>query len=56
VKHTKAAKDIEDLHFIITELVRFSSMNVQEIMARIRENKNDGFFTIPVRTPTVVIS
>jgi hypothetical protein len=47
VKLNKAQQDEEDIAFIIDEIVRFASMEVRELMAYLREHKNDVWFTLP---------
>lgn len=44
---TKAEKDIEDINFIINEITLFASMEVLDLMAYLREHKNDAWFSIP---------
>lgn len=47
MKLNKAEQDEEDIAFIIDELVRFESMEVRELMAYLREHKNDAWFNLP---------
>jgi hypothetical protein len=44
---TKSEKDIDDIDFIINELVRYGSMEVRDLMAYLREHKNDYWHSIP---------
>ncbi len=46
MKLNKAAQDEEDIAFIIDEIVRINSMEFYDLMKYLRENKNDGWFTI----------
>lgn len=47
MKLNKAKQDEEDIAFIIDEIVRFTSMEVRELMAYLREHKNDAWFNLP---------
>lgn len=47
MKLNKAEQDEEDIAFIIDEIVRINSMEFQALMAYLRENKKDAWFTIP---------
>lgn len=44
---TKAEKDIEDVDFIINEIIRFASMEARDFITYLREHKNDAWFSIP---------
>ncbi len=46
MKLNKAEQDEEDIAFIIDEIVRINSMEFHDLMAYLRENKNDAWFTI----------
>ena len=46
MKLNKAAQDEEDIAFIIDEIVRINSMEFHDLIAYLRENKNDAWFTV----------
>jgi hypothetical protein len=47
VKKTKTDRDIEDIEFIVDELVRFASMDAKTMIGHLKENKNDAWFNLP---------
>lgn len=47
MRKTKAEKDIEDIDFIVNEIVRFASMEVRDLMTYLSEHKNDAWFNVP---------
>lgn len=47
MKRTKTDRDIEDIEFIVDELVRFASMDAKTMIAHLREHKNDAWFNLP---------
>lgn len=47
MKKTKTDRDIEDIEFIVDELVRFASMDIKTMIAHLKEHKNDAWFNLP---------
>src|SRR6185436_20199232 len=41
---TKTEKDIEDIEFIVDEMIRFGSMDLKSLIDYLRKNKNDAWF------------
>jgi hypothetical protein len=44
---TKLEKDIDDIDFIANEIVRYASMEVRDLMAYLREHKEDYWHSVP---------
>lgn len=44
---TKAQRDIEDIKFILSEIVRLHSMEFTDLMAHLDENENDSWYEVP---------